>query len=131
MTRRLLALLPLLPLAALPMPAAAGDTAFFLMSGAQIDCLAKNAESYLASGEDTLFIRPEDCGTDRTGATVSFLDMTQNAAPDIRIVEDRNVPDAIVVLSRDDLACIARQALPAADLVAFYPQGCRVEVRAP
>lgn len=112
--------------------AAAQDDAYFLMSGAQIDCLAQNAELYLSSPEETLFIKPGDCGSERTGETISFMEMTLNAAPDIEIVEDQNIPDEIVVLTREDLACIAHQTLPAvASLVAYYPEGCRVVVRSP
>ena len=115
-----------------PELSAAQDDAFFLMSGIQIECLAMNAESYLSSIEGTLFIKPGDCGSERTGESISFMEMTLNAAPDIEIVEDRDIPDEIVVLTRKDLDCIARQTLPsAASLVAFYPEGCRVVVRMP
>lgn len=118
-----------------PCSSAAQDTdnsAFFLMTGTQIECLAQNAEQYLSSSEDTLFIKPRDCGSDKTGQTISFTEMTLNAAPDIRIVEDQNVPDEIVVLTHQDLICIANQALlPSASLVAFYPDGCHVIVRIP
>ncbi|WP_170764592.1 hypothetical protein [Ruegeria lacuscaerulensis] len=115
-----------------PTASAAQDDAFFLMSGAQIDCIAKNVDSYLSSSEETLFIRPGDCGSERTGETISFMEMTLNAAPDIRIAEEQNIPDEVVVLTREDLACIARQSLPeVASLIAFYPDGCRVVVRAP
>lgn len=106
--------------------------AYFLLSGDQIKCLAKNADRYLSSPEDTLFIKPGDCGTHRTGKTISFVEMSLNAAPDISIIEDRDLPDEVVVLTREDLSCIARQELPEiASLVAFYPEGCRVVVRAP
>ena len=112
--------------------AAAQDDAFFLMSGAQIECLVQNAEQYLSTTEDTLFIKPGDCGSERTGKVLSFIEMTQNASPNIEIVEDRGAPDEIVVLTRDDLLCITDQVLPmAAELVAFYPTGCRLVVRAP
>jgi len=110
----------------------AGDGDFFLMSGGQIECLAQNADSYLAADEDTLFIKPSDCGSEKTGKVLSFMEMTMNAAPDIKIVEDQDIPDAIVVLTREDLNCIAKQPLPSvASLVAFYPDGCRVVVREP
>ena len=115
-----------------PRIAFAQEDAFFLMSGAHIACLAKNADSYLSSPEGTLFIKPSDCGSERTGETISFMEMTLNAAPDIEIIEDQDIPDKIVVLTRDDLVCIAQQTLPAvASLVAFYPEGCRVVVRTP
>ena len=112
--------------------AAAQEDAFFLLSGAQLEFLAQNADQYLTSTDETLFIKPGDCGSERTGKTLSFIEMTLNAAPNIEIVEDREIPDEIVVLTRDDFQCITDQVLPeAADLVAFYPQGCRLVVRAP
>jgi hypothetical protein len=110
----------------------AQNEAYFLLSADQIKCLAKNMDSYLSSSEGTMFIKSSECGTERTGKTISFMEMTLNAAPDIEIVEDRGVPDEIVVLTREDLSCIARQTLPeTANLVAFYPEGCRLVVREP
>lgn len=110
----------------------ADDDAFFLMSGSQLECLAINVNKYLETQENTLFIKPSACDTELTGTTLSFEEITQNAAPKIRIIEDTNKPDAVVVLTKDDLACIAAQTFPTkANLVAFYPRGCRIEVRTP
>ncbi|GAA4226638.1 hypothetical protein GGQ68_004801 [Sagittula marina] len=115
-----------------PNSVAAQEDAFFLLSGAQLECLAQNAAQYLTSTDHTLFIKPGDCGSEQTGKTLSFIEMTLNAAPNIEIVEDRETPDEIVVFTREDFLCITDQVLPeAADLVAFYPQGCRLVVRAP
>ena len=112
--------------------AAAQDDPYFLMLGSQIECLSKNSDRYLASSDKTLFIKPSDCGSDLTGKTISIIEMTLNAAPDIEIVEDRNAPDSIVVLTHEDFICMASQSFPdGAELVEFYPDSCRLVVRAP
>lgn len=121
-----------LALVAAPLATPAEEPLFFLLTGKDLSCLKAHAADYAPQGDKTSFITLADCGTAAAGSG-SLLDQMLNSAPDIEspdIAPGVEGPDAVVALSAQDFACIARLDIPEDDtLLAFYPGTCNVEAR--
>lgn len=111
-----------------PVAGVAEDDSHFLITGESLACVMANSADYSFDSGDVAFIAVEDCSGD-AGGQVSLANMVLNSAPDVSVA-DETAPDAVVALSKDDLACLAGLDVAGADaLYAFYPEGCRLEQR--
>ena len=116
-----------------PEPAGA-QSSYFLITSEKLNCVRYHATTYLSSfREDVIFIRPEDCGIE-AGSPVGLLEFAENAAPDLSGLESESeddlLPDKVIALTREDLACLPQLAIPTESrLLAYYPGTCHVEPR--
>ncbi|SLN61129.1 hypothetical protein ROA7450_03153 [Roseovarius albus] len=110
----------------MPVAGVAEDDSHFLITGERLACVMSHSADYSFDSGDVAFIAVEDCSGDG-GGQVSLANMVLNSAPDVSVADDQ-APDAVVALSKDDLACLANLDVAGADaLYAFYPNGCRLE----
>ncbi|MGR3793690.1 hypothetical protein [Vannielia sp. SX4] len=126
MLRPILAL-ALALLAAAPATAQQDETFFFLLTAPQLTCLRDNAETYAPAEGQTAFVTLADCGQ---GSPSPAPDAAQFSTPDISLFDGTEAPDAVVALSAQDFACLAKLEIPQeSGLLAFYPERCDVEPR--
>ncbi|MEH6836031.1 MULTISPECIES: hypothetical protein [Falsihalocynthiibacter] len=103
----------------------AGDDPYFLVTAEGLSCLASHADDYSISEGETVFVSMNDCNQDSSGQ-MSLMDMVQNSAPDISVSNEEG-PDDVVALNSGDLGCVESLTVPTSnELLAFYPNGCRL-----